>query len=76
MPFSEATILEAWARSGGICECKNEGHGHQGRCKTTLLWTLQGAERGPGWRAYRKTTWGPDGLMNCEIRCAKCTSWS
>ena len=70
MAFSLATIKAAWTRSGAICECTTVGHGHEGRCTTRLLWTLQGAERGAGWRACRKTTWGPDSLVNCEISCA------
>ncbi|MGA2378107.1 MAG: hypothetical protein ABSG85_02245 [Spirochaetia bacterium] len=72
MPFSTATIQEAWTRSGSICECTSDGHGHQGRCTTRLLWTLQGGELGNGWQACRKTSWGTDGLENCEIRCARC----
>ena len=72
MPFSASTIEVAWSRSGAVCECRDPNHGHQGRCATRLLWTLQGGELNGGWRACRKTAWGMDGLSNCEIRCARC----
>ena len=72
MPFSQATIKAAWTRSGGVCECTLEGHGHQRRCTTRLLWTLQGGEVGAGWRACRKAGWGTDVLASSEIRRAKC----
>ncbi len=72
MPFSEETINTAWERSKAVCECTNPLHRHGKRCSTRLLWTLQGGELGGGWRTCRKTTWGTDGLVNCEIRCAKC----
>jgi hypothetical protein len=72
MPFTMVTIKAALTRSGSVCECTNDSHGHGKRCSTRLVWTLQGAEPGAGWRACRKTTWGPDGLQNCEIRCIAC----
>jgi hypothetical protein len=72
MPFSPRDINAAWTRSGAICECTDAGHDHGGRCAEKLLWSLQGAELGGGWRAIRMTTWGTDTLANCQIRCAKC----
>ena len=72
VPFSPTTIKQAWDRCKGICECTNTAHGRGKRCSTRLLWTLQGGQAGAGWRACRKTTWGMDGLENCEIRCARC----
>ncbi len=70
--FSDETIKAAWTRAAAVCECTSDRHGHNGQCKTRLLWNLQGSELGGGWRACRKTTWGTDGLQNCEIRCTKC----
>jgi hypothetical protein len=72
MAFSEEIVLEAWKRSRERCECTTYGHSHQGRCSARLLWTLQGAEFGGGWRACRKAAWGTDVLTNCEILCAGC----
>jgi hypothetical protein len=71
--FPALVVAEAWKRSGGRCECTRESHQHQGgRCARNLIWTMQGAEGGPGWTAARKTSWGTDVLGNCEIRCTAC----
>jgi hypothetical protein len=72
VPFSSRDVSAAWARSGTICECTAENHGHSGRCAEKLLWNLQGGELAGGWRAGRKAAWGTDVLANCEIRCVKC----
>lgn len=72
MPFSATTIKEAWERCNGVCECTDTAHGHAKRCSTRLFW-IQGGELGAAWKACRKkTTWGPDTLENCQIRCARC----
>jgi len=63
MAFSEEIVREAWKRSGGRCE----------KCGSSLLWTLRGAtSTAGGWSAVRRTSWGTDVLLNCEIRCAGC----
>ena len=73
MAFSDELVRAAWSRSGGRCECHREGHGHEGRCRQTLLWNLRGAlSASGGWDAIRRTTWGTDVLANAEIRCAAC----
>ena len=74
MPFSELTVLAAWARSGGFCECKEEAHAHEGGCKTRLLWTLQRGQLVGGWWACRKVALGKDSLENCQIKCVECAT--
>ena len=70
MPFSDEMVRAAWKRAAGRCECKRENHGHDGRCRSSLLWTMRGAEEGAGFEARQLTSWGTDVLTNCAILCA------
>ncbi len=73
MAFSHEILLEAWARSGGRCECRNERHGHEGRCGRSLLWNMRGSDSAVGaWSPVRRTTWGTDILSNMELLCVEC----
>ncbi len=51
--FSEEIVEQAWARSGGKCECELTGHGHIGKHNTSLLKSYRG-DRGNsfGWEAH------------------------
>jgi len=74
MAFSDKTKDEAYARSGGRCECTRQHAGmadaphHGGRC--TKAFTRQG-----NWEAHHKvavSSGGSDNLSNCEVLCTKC----
>lgn len=70
MAFSEAIKDQAFARSGGRCECYREHQGlnaphHGGRDTTTF--TRHGA-----WHAHHINANGPDTLSNCEALCVTC----
>ena len=77
MAFSEATILSAWTRSGGKCECGRISHGHGiWGCNKQLIWESRGKDYLPGgWEAHHKTAvsaGGGDTVSNCEILCLAC----
>ena len=70
MSFSESVKDQAFARSGGRCECHREHAGqdaphHSGRCLKTF--TRYGA-----WEAHHISASGPDTLSNCEALCKIC----
>ncbi len=68
--FSERIVEEAWARSGGTCECNHPDHGHQSRCGKTLLKAYQGDKFSFfGWEAHSKSGRYLDELSDCEILC-------
>ena len=78
MAFSDLTVRQAWARSGGRCECErtSHGHGYSGRCTQRLMWNQRGNDYSSyGWEAHHKTavsSGGSDTLSNCEILCMSC----
>ena len=78
MAFSIITVMKAWQRSGGRCECCriSHGHGYTGRCTQRLLWNQRGNDNSPfGWEAHHVTassSGGSDTLSNCEILCIEC----
>lgn len=74
MAFSEVTKDQAFARSGGRCECNRLHTGvtsaphHGGRCTNTFT-------RHGNWEAHHKvavSSGGSDNLSNCEVLCVKC----
>lgn len=70
MAFSEAVLNQAYARSGGRCECRREHSGvtaphHGGRCPITF-------GRHGAWHAHHIVAGGPDTLSNCEVLCETC----
>jgi 5-methylcytosine-specific restriction endonuclease McrA len=74
MAFSETIKDQAFARSGGRCECARQHPGrlnaphNGGRCSATF--TRQGS-----WEAHHKTAvaaGGSDSLSNCEALCVTC----
>lgn len=71
MPFSESVKDQAFARSGGRCECHREHPGansaphHGGRCPRTF-------GRYGAWEAHHSVAGGPDTLSNCEALCTTC----
>jgi len=75
MAFSEETILKAWRRAGGKCECRRVSHEHPYiRCNKQLVWENQGREGRGAWEAHHRSATGGDGLSNCEILCWYCHS--
>jgi 5-methylcytosine-specific restriction endonuclease McrA len=74
MAFSEAVKDQAFARSGGRCECHrqhnamNASH-HGGRCPKTFT------RHGGQWEAHHIVSvlsGGSDTLSNCEVLCLDC----
>ena len=71
MPFPESVKDQAFARSGGRCECTRQHPNsptaphHGGRCSTTF--TRHGA-----WEAHHAVAGGLDTLSNCEAVCLTC----
>ena len=73
MAFSDQTVLQAWQRSGGRCECTRSTQGHVGRCGVRLGWEARGHEKVlGGWEAHHVAAGGPDTLSNCEVLCIPC----
>ena len=72
MAFPDSIVDQAWARSGGRCECNRKGHGHSERCGRELLRDRRGAEPSYWWEACKKAANGDDTLSNCEILCQDC----
>lgn len=76
MPFTDAVKQQAFARSGGRCECNRLHTGvtgvvHQGgRCPETF-------QQGGGWEARHKRSelaGGPSTLDNAVALCMTCCS--
>lgn len=77
MAFSYNTVLAAWQRAGGRCECRRSSCGHgPWRCSKVLNWNSRGNDNAPGgWEAHHKVAvavGGSDALSNCEILCISC----
>lgn len=76
MAFSDYTVMKAWERSGGRCECERSSHGHSGRCTQKLMLNQRGNDNSIyGWEAHHKIAvarGGSDVLSNCEILCISC----
>lgn len=76
MAFSNDTILAAWKRAGGKCECRRISHSHGARCNKTLSFGNRGKDGAWGaWEAHHITavsSGGSDSLSNCEILCLDC----
>ena len=72
MAFSDDVIKQAWARSGGRCECKRITHEHQYRCLNLLNISARGKEGLGAWEAHHTNSAGGDSLSNCEILCWSC----
>jgi hypothetical protein len=72
MALENSVVDQAWARSGGRCECTCSGHGHSDRCGRELLRDRRGAEPSYWWEAHKKAAGGKDTLSNYEILCHKC----
>lgn len=74
MPFSKEVIEQAWARSGGQCECERQ-YLHIGRCSRKLSFNKRGLYSLDGWEAYHlvpEFRGGKDTIENCEILCMIC----
>jgi len=78
MEFSENTIIQAFRRSGGRCECTRSSHHHLlNRCTNSLIWAMRGIRTGQpdAWEANhinRVESGGDNSLSNCEILCWPC----
>jgi hypothetical protein len=77
MPFSEKTVEEAFARSGGQCECRrafcpHESAPQSAQCRKKLR--LE--DRGKTWEPHHihaQAKDGIDSLSNCQILCGPAT---
>ena len=68
--FTNEIVEEAWARSGGICECERGGHGHTGRCEKELIKDHRGDKFSYfGWEVRSKSGHYKDSISDCEILC-------
>ena len=67
MAFSSTVKLAALQRAAGRCECTHPQHDHAGRCSERV--TLASAHFQRAVRRFRPTY---DGVVNCEVRCARC----
>ena len=72
MALEDLVVDQAWARSGGQCECTTPSHGHSERCSHKLLRERRGADPHYWWQAHKKVTGSDDTLNNCEILCHGC----
>lgn len=73
MAFSEETILQAWRRAEGKCECARASHNHSyRRCNKELVWENRGREGRGAWEAHHISSTDGDTLSNCEILCWDC----
>lgn len=74
MAFSEEVKDQAFARSGGRCECQLQHDGlhaphHGGRCPNTFT------RHGGQWEAHHRVSvsaGGADTLSNCLVLCISC----
>lgn len=71
-PFSTLVVNQAWARSGGCCECEDSSHGHESRCGQRGILPMQGGPNIGGWEAIARDPEGPRDLDNCMIVCSSC----
>ncbi len=68
--FSDEIVEQAWARSGGNCECELTGHGHTGKHNATLLKSFRGdRDSSFGWEAHSKSGSHLDIASDCLIYC-------
>lgn len=68
MAFSDSTKDDAFARSGGRCECARSSHSHSGR-RCTRPVTRTSAQYN---HRHAQSLGGIDGLSNCEVLCVTC----
>ncbi len=68
MAFSDEVKKDAFARSGGYCECRRKEHDHKGgRCWASLT-TINTEYH----HVTAQSVGGSDGLSNCEVLCSDC----
>ncbi|MFQ5574093.1 MAG: HNH endonuclease [Terriglobia bacterium] len=71
MTFPETVKDQAFARSGGRCECRRQ-HARQNTPHHDSRCTKLFARHGEQWEAHHIMTGGPDTLSNCEALCLAC----
>ncbi len=77
MAFSEKTVITAYLRAEGKCECSRKTCGHNPiRCNKQLIFKNRGKDyEYGGWEAHHRiavASGGDDSLSNCEILCTEC----
>lgn len=72
MAFTSNTLLQAWERSGGTCECMRTIHNHSGICNAQLVFEEQGKQTHTGWQAFHIGATFDNSVYNCEIICWEC----
>jgi len=69
MAFPEVVKTQAFARSGGRCECKRQAHpDHPSGACAKLLSRLTAEYH----HITAQSVGGSDGLSNCEVLCHPC----
>jgi len=73
MAFSDDTIIQAWVRAGGRCECQRNTHDHTlERCPRRLNIANRGRQGEGAWVAHHVIASDGDRLSNCELLCWPC----
>jgi len=73
MSFPQDIIKQAWARSGGYCECERIVHEHKDRCNRVLLISCRGDKDSLyGWEAHSTSGRYLNSISDCEILCWDC----
>jgi len=70
--FSRETVMRAWLRCEGKCECQRPLHGHAGRCNRLLAWSQRGREGNEAWEIRPRNSNSEPTLSNCKIVCRTC----
>jgi len=69
MAFSPEIKDQAYARSGGRCECERQNCLHSGRCQVRVK---RHGKRAEFHHRHAERLDGPDSLSNCEVLCLGC----
>ncbi len=73
MAFSDETIMQAWMRCGGRCECQAITHDHSFyRCPRKLDIGSRGKKGNGAWEVRPVSPSGGDDQANCEVLCWDC----
>lgn len=68
--FSDEIVEQAWARSGGHCECERTTHGHVGKHNKLVLKSFRGNRNSDyGWEAHSISGSHIDTVSDCKIFC-------
>jgi hypothetical protein len=73
MAIPEISVLQAWEKAGGQCECRRVSHGHiYARCTNRLVFENRGAGTSGGWAPRYITIPVKGTALSYEILCLDC----